>query len=102
MVGCYTFRVDPLSVQVGQSRLIAQLLNRLWRFVIDYATGASFPASPVRTHTWSISPGWVQVAVENYGRQFGGGGGCLGRWWSVDEGRKRFGGDLCPLCREIR
>lgn len=90
---CCTFCVNPLGVQVGKSRLITQLLNRLWRFVVDYAAGASFPASPVRTHTWSISPGRVQVAVENYGRQFGDGGECLGRWWSwwVREGMQRFG-----------
>lgn len=45
-----TFGIDPLSVQVRVRRLIAYLLDRFGRFLVDYAAGPPSPSRFGRAH----------------------------------------------------
>ena len=80
----YTFAVDPRSIDVGQRRLVTQLLWRFGRlFVYYHAAGAPSPAFLFEAHlvlvlarfrlsgprAWSKGKG----SGEQYGRQFDGG-----------------------------
>lgn len=40
-----TFCVDPVGVQVRQSRLVTKLLKRLWRLMIDLKDTTRSPPS---------------------------------------------------------
>jgi len=77
-----TFGIDPVRVQVGQSRLVAQLLNRLQGFVVDLedATRSPPPAAFV-CHLRILSAPTRSVGAhvvgdgardKKWGRQFGG------------------------------
>ena len=85
-----TFRIHPLSVQVGQGSLVAQLLERLGRFLVDKTTATPPPGllcfeghgvAAVRGGAVGAQTAGPRVAceaqargaIEEYGRQLGGG-----------------------------
>lgn len=71
-----TLCIHPFRVQIWERCLITQLLDRLRWLVIDDTAGSPLPVCPVDTHCALIGGRRdVEVAVENDGRQFGGGYG---------------------------
>ena len=85
-----TFRIHPLSVQVGQGSLVAQLLERLGRLLVDKTTATPPPGllcfeghgvAAVRGGAVGAQTAGPRVAceaqargaIEEYGRQLGGG-----------------------------
>ena len=78
-----TFGIDPVGVQVGQGSLVADLLQRLLRLVVDLEDAARSPPAarvgvchgPVGTASARRMGGRVVgdgALEEDWGRQFGG------------------------------
>jgi hypothetical protein len=79
--GELTFSVDPICVQIWQSRLIAHMLYSFWGFVIQQTARPPSPTSLEFAHcfvfaarTWRFATRVVGDGArkEDWGRQFGG------------------------------
>ena len=84
--GGLTLCIDPFYVEIGQCRLVAQLLERLGRLLVDKTTATAPPRVLCRVERHGgvgrrrgrlAGPGVASEteaggAVEEYGRQFGG------------------------------
>ena len=111
-VEALTLRIHPLGVEVGQGSLVAQLLQGLGWFFVDKTTATPPPGllcveghvvAAVRggaVRAQSVGPRVASEAqaggaIEEYGRQFGGGRGWLGYGQRGCSRRVRAARNLC-------